>query len=198
MKEEHNEFKKCPFCAEEIRFEAIKCKHCGEMLAATEDGNIKQTEEPIQEPTENAVPASILTKKFSTWGCFTGCLTYFLYFYIFFAGLILVGKIMFPNDAIKRNQSSNSTVSSNTESNVSPNYVFDRFVREVKDIDPRAKFIGDINMKWPSFHITMNASFFNESSHNQMQLMQMISKLLSGISKGNAYAHFYDQAGNRL
>jgi len=34
--------KKCPFCAEEIQDEAVKCKHCGEFLIDAELKHLKK------------------------------------------------------------------------------------------------------------------------------------------------------------
>lgn len=31
---QHGKFRKCPYCAEAIRAEAVKCKHCGSTLTA--------------------------------------------------------------------------------------------------------------------------------------------------------------------
>lgn len=41
----HGEYKKCPFCAEPVRREAIKCKHCGSSL---QDSAESRTTSPAQ------------------------------------------------------------------------------------------------------------------------------------------------------
>jgi polyferredoxin len=38
--------KKCPYCAEEIQDEAVKCKHCGEFIIDAELKRLKKEEKP--------------------------------------------------------------------------------------------------------------------------------------------------------
>ena len=62
--------KKCQFCAEEVKDEAIKCKHCGSMLIATPIDPMKATD-PAKAVTKGLKQKQLHDSLYKMWGALT-------------------------------------------------------------------------------------------------------------------------------
>ena len=60
---DENELVLCPFCAEEIKAAAIKCKHCGEMLGPRTTVDLGADHESNRSTVESVLTDSITKQK---------------------------------------------------------------------------------------------------------------------------------------
>jgi hypothetical protein len=93
---EEQKLKKCPFCAEEIKEDAIKCKHCGSDLTGKDKEGKKQIIKVIQKSKEGLF---LRTMNF-------GCLLIFIVI-----GIIILGMARFYRMASKLSAEKANTIS---------------------------------------------------------------------------------------